>query len=274
MTRTDVHSPTNLVTEDYEYMYAADTEGPWALGLARDFLRELANYPPETAERANNQCHHCGAHIRYVAWLRHMPTGYVICVGETCLDNRFDRATADFQRLRKAAKLDREREAVAAKREAFRSYLPEELEWLVDNDETPELVAWCDFARDLHGQFRRKGHLSEKQVKALLKLWNSSKAKAEAPQEPEPTWIDAPTGRIEVTGTVLTTKVTYNDFGAQLKMLLKVDTEAGSWKLWATVPSKASNVDHGDELNIRVTVKPSGDDPSFAFGSRPTVIQL
>ena len=54
------------------------------------------------------QCDHCGARIRYVGVLRHIPTGDHIAVGQTCMDNRFPLSTAEFQAMRKAAQLDRE----------------------------------------------------------------------------------------------------------------------------------------------------------------------
>lgn len=283
-TRTDPHSPTNLRTEDYEYVFAADTDGPWAVNLDRHFLADiLGNYDPATADRGHNQCHHCGAHLRYVAWLRHVPTGYTICVGETCLENRFERATADFQRLRKAAKLDREAARVRQARKDFLTYLPEELEWL-DNDEPHELVAWNDFVCDIQAKFHRYGKLSEKQVKAVLRVWEGSKRKAEQPEESEPNWVPAPLGRHEITGTVLTAQIRESDWGTVLKLLLRVDTDEGAYKVWMNCPSDLW-VSHptlgrvspynGDTLTVRVTLEADrnhAEDPSFVFGKRPKVI--
>jgi hypothetical protein len=40
-------------------------------------------------------------------------------------------------------------------------------------------------------------------------------------------------------------------------------------KLWVSVPNN-SGVGRGDRIRMTVTIKPSEDDPTFAFGSRPS----
>jgi hypothetical protein len=151
MTRNDAHAPSNLVTEDYEYIFAADLNTAWAVNLDREFLGELLNYDPALATRGQSQCHHCGAHLRYAAWLRHVPTGYTIVVGETCLDNRFGRATADFHALRKQAQLDREAQRIKTAIADFVDANPD-LAFMADknHEHTNEFVA--DVARQCAGQ--------------------------------------------------------------------------------------------------------------------------
>ena len=77
---------------------------------------------------------------------------------------------------------------------------------------------------------------------------------------------EAPTGRVEVKGVVLSTKYQDSEIGSTKKML--VLTEAG-WKLWPTVPRARLETDAGDANHIKVTVTPSDDDAKFAFGKRP-----
>lgn len=274
MTRTDVHAPKNLVTEDYEFVfcevnYLEDVPG-WVLRRG-DWGMEMARWIGRTDKlgRSTNQCHHCGTRINYFAVLKHIPTGDAIVVGETCLENRFERATAEFHKLRKQAQLDRERQRIRKAREAFVEQNPD-LAWLNgDEDDVPESIRWSDFVWDLRSKFRRYADLSDKQVAALRRTIE----KSNRPKAPEPTWIDVPVeGRHEVTGKVLARKTYENDFGITRKMLVQVGPDSGAWKLWTTVP-RHLNPDRGDEITIRVTVKRSDDDSTFARGSRPTEVK-
>jgi hypothetical protein len=268
--RTDPHSPKNLVTEDYEYLYAIDNSTPWALHLDHAFLRDLANHEPATAERSNSQCHHCGAHIRYAAYLRYLPTGRTIVVGETCLDNRFERATADFQRLRKAAELDRQKQRIKTARAAFVAENPD-LAFLDD----PEAVIANTFVADVARKLRHYGELSERQVNAVRKaLARDAEREAEKAKEAELAVPVPEEGRITVTGKVLSTRVDETIYGIAHKMLLQVPHADGFWKLWTTQPrSLVGEADRGTIVTIKVTVTRSEKDPCFAFGKRPTEVK-
>ena len=123
MTTAYVHAAANLTTENYR------CEGSYDLGAPgfRPFFAvycedvELPALPVEATlldasmrsarhmgtlswsgkyGREMNRCDHCGASFRYGSVLHHLPTDTHIHVGETCLANRFERATADFQRMR------------------------------------------------------------------------------------------------------------------------------------------------------------------------------
>lgn len=268
--RTDVHRPAALVTEDYEYLFAIDNQSPWALDLDRDFLRELVSYEPATADRGNSQCHHCGAHVRYAAFLRYLPTGRTIVVGETCLDNRFSIATAEFHRLRKQAELDRAQQRIVKARAAFVEANPD-LAWLQD-ERVPEVVAWNDMVVDIARKFKLYGDLSEPQAAAVRKVYAKSVERESRPKPVDPDPVPAPSGRVVVTGKVLTAQWRETDFGSTLKLLLQVPEAGGAWKLWVTCPSKLAHPEKGDEVTLRATVEPSSDDPAFAFGKRPTLV--
>jgi hypothetical protein len=274
MTRTDVHSPKRLVTEDYEYRYAIDNQTPWALDMMRTeqgraFQRSLMNFTDELADRGTHQCHHCGAHIRYAAFLQHMPTGKMIVVGETCLDNRFDRATADFQRMRKAAQLDRETQRIKTAATEWLAGHPE-VAWLDRDVELPEAVAGIDFIHDLRRKLYQYGDLSDRQAEAAARVLAQARERQERrAAEADEVKVPAPEGRRLVCGEVVSTRWQEGDWGAQLKMLVKVTEPDGVWRLWTTVP-RALDVERGDEVAITVTVQRSRDDESFAFGSRPT----
>jgi hypothetical protein len=77
----------------------------------------------------------------------------------------------------------------------------------------------------------------------------------------------ATNGRQSVTGTILSIKEKYSQYGVVFKMLLKT---VEGWKLYCTLPRSLKDAKIGDAINLTVTVKPSSDDNFFAFGSRPT----
>jgi len=81
----------------------------------------------------------------------------------------------------------------------------------------------------------------------------------------------APTGRQVVTGTILSIKEKWSEWGRQLKMTLKT---TGGWKLYCTLPASIDTAERGDVVRLTVTVKPSRDDKLFAFGSRPSKAEI
>ena len=98
---------------------------------------------------------------------------------------------------------------------------------------------------------------------------NRAKAKAKR-QAAQP----VPTGRILVSGKVLSTKIKDSQWGLQWKML--VEDERG-FNLWGSVPKSIINEDvdgcglsRGDLVTFTAMVEPSKDDNKFGFFSRPT----
>ena len=292
MKRNDVHAPTNLVTEDYDFLALIDhdqnesTEGAATAERQAVMQSILAQGYRMASVHHAGQCDHCGSHLRYAALMLHKPSSTVIEVGETCLDNRFSVATAEFQKARKNAELARAKHRIVAARNAFVSENPD-LAFL-NTGEIPEVLDWCEFVHDIGRKLRTYGDLSDAQVSAVRKVYASSvKRESEKVAEIPESLADAPTGRVVVEGTVVSTKWQESQYGDTLKMLVKVtESDESTWKLWVSVPSSLHrdyfdevsgawvdmNVNRGDVVKIRVTVTPSDNDPSFAFGSRPTVV--
>lgn len=279
--RNDVHSPKNLVTENYDYVWAFDNREPghfmsdFALGIARKLGQ--SNRP----HGYNDQCDSCGAHIRYAAVLEYKPTGDYITVGETCLDNRFERATEDFQRMRKQAELDRKKQRIKGLKAQFVVDHPD-LAWLLD-DTLPDVISWNTFVGDISRKLKLYGELSDAQINAVRRSYDKALAKqAERDAEPKVNWIPAPVSdeRVTVTGTVLSSKWVYSDFGDQFKMRFKVETKApdgtdGFYTLWTTVP-KGMTGDVGERARLKIKVMAGwdADDDSFAKGNRPHLLEL
>lgn len=295
MTRTDVHAPTELVTEDYRFVATFDnvpprSPGPGAAAFAyqayeqavtwwRDRHRELRELVSTSAlaERGLYQCHHCGARFRYLAVIEHTPTGTHIAVGERCLDNRFELATAEFHKLRKAGKLDRERakarEDAAAFLERIHGQQPA-VHHAMHEDTDLEQLGLTEWGFDVVTDIRRRlwqwGAISVKQVELIDRLIREVGERAERQHERDAeVKADAPTGRVEFTGEVVSRKWRETDFGGSMKLVIKVTTDAGAWRVWVTEPS-AIETEVGDIVRMTATLAQSDDDPSFAFGKRPT----
>ena len=72
-----------------------------------------------------------------------------------------------------------------------------------------------------------------------------------------------PTGRVAVSGTVLSTKWQESDYGSTLKMLVDV----GTYRLWGSVPG-ALSVNKGDTVSFMAQVE--AKEVGFGFFRRPT----
>ena len=137
---------------------------------------------------------------------------------------------------------------------------------------------------------------TERQIAALQRVADQRVARAaEAAEHP------APEGRVVVTGEITSAKVVSGDYGDSYKVLVKDDK---GFKVWCSLPKAqvdeaydawyAENSESvhmygnavwflgtgyadekqggvkGRRITFTATLKPSDDDKSFAFGSRPT----
>lgn len=269
--RTDVHSPAHLVTEDYELVDVVDTMPDEFAGPdAHRWLRQCAELVQSSplAERGLGQCHHCGALIRYAAVMRHLPTGQHIAVGETCLDNRFSLATSKFHALRKQAQLDRERQRIRAAVTAFVAENPD-LAWMADRagETMPAESKGNAFIADVAHKLRQYGSLSERQISAVRAAVkrDADRAAQRAAENAEP-MTPCPTGKVTVTGRILTTRWQESQYGGSLKCLVLDDRR---FKVWGTVP-RSLDITTGDRVTFSATVERSADDETFGFYKRPT----
>jgi hypothetical protein len=266
--RNDPHSPSNLVTEDYEYAYSYDahpTEGDrrWAMTVLNGLLDEGWRFGQV---HGGDTCDHCGARLRYVAVLKHLPTRTLIKVGEQCLDNRFDLASADFHRLRKAASLNRDRMRLADKRAQA-----------LEDPTTAEVVAYLDanasrseFYSSVLSAFNRYGELTERQVAAVLKAKArdaeyAAKREAEAIAHPP---APCPEGRMVVSGEVVKIDVSPTPYGDREVMTVRDDR---GFKVWGTQPRALYEAKVGDHVEFTATLERSDRDECFGFFKRPTV---
>lgn len=267
--RTDVHSPTNLVTEDYDFAYAYDahpTQGD--RGACVPFVNMLlAEGYSFGRVHGGDTCDHCGARLRYVAVLKHRPTMTLIKVGETCLDNRFDLATPEFHRLRKAAELNRAEQRIKNAR----------LAWFAVDEDREVAFHWADamvsegdygyngMRHTFVSHIRRYGTVSDKFVRAICRdMARTERIAAERAIEAEKA-TPVVTGTVQITGEIISVKFQDNAYGGRLVMTVRDDR---GFKVWGSVPSSIS-AERGQRVTFLASVEVSDRDETFGFFKRP-----
>lgn len=276
-----VHNPTNFEPSDYAVEDYLDNRRPFCIGSSRgaveEYRHEVAAWEAgmERALGANwrakmNRCIHCGnGTVRWITAVRHKPTNEVVVFGAVCTKRLGfeDRHAFKLAQLQARADARKVRFTIWTEREAFVNARPE-LRAAIAQIDNPE-HAKNFFAQDVLRRLDQYGSLSDKQVNAVIASLarDVEQAKQTADQVAEEKG-PAPSGRVQVTGTVLSTKLQENDFGVTLKMLVKLENNS---KVWVSVPSKEV-VDRGDVITFVATFEVSRDDASFAFGKRPHLV--
>lgn len=115
---------------------------------------------------------------------------------------------------------------------------------------------------------------TERMLEATRKIVAKT-AERKAEQDAHP----APSGRVVVTGEVVSAKVVESEYGATVKLLVKDDA---GFKVYVSLPSSLRDAAFDDDdmydmdglkgrrITLTAGLEPSKDDKSFAFGSRPT----
>lgn len=118
----------------------------------------------------------------------------------------------------------------------------------------------------------RKAHryaLTEKQIavcNAIVERVSERAAKAAAEAE---TLVDAPSGRCEITGEVVSVKEYESEYGVVTKILVSCQ----GYKVFGTAPrSIVADIERGDRVTITATIQPK--ERGFATYSRPTKASL
>lgn len=280
MSRTDVHAPKNLRPEDYEFVGCGNYSTA-DMDASTPYIGHLID-EGWSFDSDGAGCRHCGQFIIYFAILKHLPSHKLIKVGETCLDNRFSLANAEFQRLRKAAKLNRERRKLSEKRAQFLSLgeNAEAYEWAKDHPNEGGANTGYDFESFNEKFVRyidRYGEASEKFVAAILRAKVRAEEWAAKRAEEAERAMPVIEGRYEIRGEILSAKWKFSAYGDTLKILVKDDA---GYKVYGTCPSTLLNsgVMGADDnpavlkgLNVAfvATVKASDTDKTFGFYSRP-----
>lgn len=234
------------------------------------WLTGLLRRSSTSAYDGSGQCDHCGAHLRYVVVMHHLPTDSHMAIGETCYTERFDyndKVTKDVDRLRKQAAAGRLRSQVRARFET----------WTAESEDNAAAVAFLqeqhdagtdnEFLASVFAQLNKYGELSERQVGAVIrnKAGSEKYAKILAERENEPK-VPVVEGRQQIVGTILKLDWKDTDYGIRHTMTVKDDR---GFVLWGTRPDSLAEAEKGDRIKFAATVTKSDRDETFGFFKRP-----
>lgn len=299
MTATNQHSTANFNPADYEVLDYLDNQRPRYCGQPIEMLQaEIAEWQrvvteyfptcacgtghgPQLPEHNIHKCRHCGStNVRYIAVVRHIPTGTNVVFGDICVEhlNFPNRVAFKAAQVRARAAQGNANLVIYRKRLAFLEANQAVKEVIESNELEKPVHANNEFAKDILRKLNIYGELSPRQVECLLGSLQRDvereerKARyAEAARNATP----IATGRQTVTGTVVSVRRP-DEMTAfpSWKMLLVLD---GGSKAWLSVPASLSD-DARSLVNKRVkltaTFKASPSDPVFFFGSRPSAATL
>jgi hypothetical protein len=348
-TRNDVHRPSAIEPADYYfvalgYQKCDGLEDVYAISVNQARLR--AHMERTGAKFSNHahggNCHICGAYCIYTAIFHHVPTNTLIETGMDCAEKMDMGDAVEFRTFRDACLAAEHNRAGKLKAQHVLSERGLSRAWelsCLDKDPTTEPPRECRHCtygcekcdgtgwvgnswqtlRGIVGNLVRYGELSEKQFEFLATLVdrvdNYERLKAEQDAERERERLaaeDCPTGKVKVTGEVISTKVQDGQYGPQYKMLVKDDR---GFKVWGSIPSSlqlfdyweehpveagelarmrgihGDNVverdngfvvrvqhqralDRGDRVRFTASVEPSKDDAKFGFYKRPSKASL
>ena len=97
-----------------------------------------------------------------------------------------------------------------------------------------------------------------------LYLYSLARASREALK---PAKAPVPAGRVEVTGTVISTREEEGHYGWQRKALVEDDR---GFRLWGNLPTGIYRAEKGDRVTFVAGLTASRDDEFFGFWKRPT----
>ncbi len=275
-----VHNPTNFEPKDYTVVDYLDNKRPVYYGegieaytaTVQQWEGDMARALGTDWRAKMHKCVHCGnGTVRWITATRHIPTNDVVVFGAVCTHRLGfeDKHSFKLAQLQARAEARQVRFTIWNARQEFLAKNPEFAAAIAKIDEPQH--ARNLFANDVIGKLNLYGSLSEKQVAAVtasLRRDDEFAANFAARKAAEAVEVkgDAPTGRVEVTGTVVTMKQKDTDFGVVTKMMVKL---ANNSRVWVTAPA---DVERNDTITFKATFTVSKDDKSFAFGSRPHLV--
>ena len=285
MKRTDIHRPSEIVPDDYEFVACehlkiqgfGDCEYVLAMRklIEAHMIRTGGNY--SNHEHGGN-CHVCGSpNLIYSILYYHAPTNSYIRVGEDCAQKLDMGGTKEMSRFRAAVR--DALEAQAGKKKAVATLEAAGLTHAWEIYTEPDAVVRQGWKYeettiiDIVDKLVRFGSISEKQTAFLAKLLDKIPQRAAiAAQRAAETAAAAPCpiGRVTVVGEILTVREQDSNFGMGYKMLVRADS---GFKVWVTCPGGYERK-RGERVSFNCALTPSNDDPKFGFGKRPTKFEV
>jgi hypothetical protein len=296
MKRSDIHAPSKINPEDYEFIAALvfnhSIDGCAYLMQQREALdnhMRATGGKYSTHEHGGN-CHICGAYMIHTAVFYHRKTNTYIRTGFDCaakIDmgdrNIFKRCKTEWEAVRKAKAGIKKARGLLDENGLleFTDSLYDKgffngslLHVYQDKTAHIQLKNLIGTFSDIIEKLSRYGSLTDKQWKFLDTLRGkitNFEADTKAKEEARKHIPDAPEGRHMIAGTVVSIKEQVWDDGYNSSSTWKMLVLANEgFKVWSTIPAAILNtVECGDKVSLNVTLERSNDDPKFAYGSRP-----
>lgn len=293
--RTDVHKPSTIIPEDYEYV-GQDYMKIESFGDCTVIQQERAKIKAHMAKTGGNYSRHehggncmvCGSVMAlYTALFYHQKTNSYVRMGQDCALKCDIGDEAAFRSFRAGIKDARDLHTGKAKAQALLADRGLEQAWPIHRDICKD-DKYFDQPQeertiaDVVEKLVKYGSLSDKQyglIKSLLQRIATRAERLAKREQERAAAKPCPTGRIEITGTVLSTKYQPSDYapgGEVLKMTLKA---TDGWVVYGSVPSCLQlfqdgdvqrGLKYGDQVKFKATVTPSDKDNKFGFFKRPT----
>jgi hypothetical protein len=203
------------------------------------------------------RCDCCGQQLKYACIVEHKPTTEIYYVGRQCA-NKIDFLRGQSSTIENASVAMAERALCNAREKEFRRDHPEAIPAL---DWARTGINRC--AQDIASKLRSYG-LSDKQIEFLVKLHEDDKAKRASATG------TCPTGKQEVTGTILNVKKVPNEYSRYGGTIDKVLVDLGNGaKVYGNGPSN-EHPEKGQIVKFSASFEPSQKDNLFGFWKRPT----
>jgi hypothetical protein len=276
MTRTDIHRPSVINPDDYQFVSFHSHHDDYVVNLIEQerFRAHMSKTGGKFSDHNHGgSCHVCGAHAMTVAQFHHVPSNTYVQTGEDCAEKLHEGDALNFRSFRVKAKQGIDAAAGKRKANSFLENANLTLAWDIYNGGIDFDPKWEENTIcDIVGKLVRYGSISVKQKSFLSNLLDriadrpriaEQRAAEEAAASPIPV-----TGRVAISGTVLSLKGQETMYGYVTKMLVQHDD---GWKVWGTVPLALAEVEKGYHVNFTATITVDSNDPKFGFFKRPSV---
>lgn len=284
--RTDIHSPSNIVPQDYRYLLSfcnGQNAGTFGFPINAKEIMEIRRARPRdfaNIHGGNYDCDICGKSYNEGELWEHIETKELITLGHICAES-YHLCADDAEFEAEKAKAVRQR-ARQAKMEAKQNAIAELFEDNKGLREAFEAAKTHPIVSDIHNRLMQYGNLSEKQIALVIKIATQQVERA-TKQEQE--FINVPriAGRQTIIGKVVATKysdfyIGYGQYRGSVKGLFIVDTPQGQWKTWGTISDTLfdgvngayQDFIKGKTIQFDAVVKVADNDPKMSFFSRPS----
>lgn len=307
MARKDIHRPSAIIPENYEFVSVRSREvvmdggGAWEIQKFNEH-REATGGVFASHDHGGN-CDVCGAWFIDYAIFYHAPTNEYIRAGLDCTAKIEVGHADDFRRVaqlrRAAAKRQREVDVAIEKLtergldslietlfvdyvggKTFQSEGVEVVDFLgirdmnPNNWETNYFVSRIATLVDMVRNLVKYGEWSEKQwsyAASMVEALEDPIGKLEAMRKDKEDLTEVIEGKQVVKGKVLSIKEEESYFGYDVSYTTKMLVlDERKFKVWVTVPKAIQEVCVGDVVEFTATLTRSDKDKSFGFGKRPS----